>query len=81
MHVLSDTHEDRDNICIYPSSLLTYVADCLDLRKDIQFNTTIASARYDEEAKRWAEAAEDVDFVEEMREIHVLFDERDVWPG
>ena len=33
-----------------------------------------------EEAKRWAEAAEDVDFVEEMREIHVLFDERDVWP-
>jgi hypothetical protein len=33
-----------------------------------------------EEAMHWANAAEDVDFVEEMRDIHAVFDERDVWP-
>jgi cation diffusion facilitator CzcD-associated flavoprotein CzcO len=32
---------------------LNYVADRLDLRKDIQFNTTIASARFDEAIGRW----------------------------
>jgi acetone monooxygenase (methyl acetate-forming) len=32
---------------------LRYVADRLDLRRDIVFNTTIASARYDESAGRW----------------------------
>jgi acetone monooxygenase len=30
-----------------------YVADRLDLRKDIQFGTTITSAHYDEDASRW----------------------------
>ena len=32
---------------------LHYVADRLDLRKDIQFETTITSAHYDEDANRW----------------------------
>ena len=32
---------------------LNYVADRLDLRKDIQFNSTVTSAHYDEETKRW----------------------------
>lgn len=32
---------------------MNYVADELDLRKDIQFNTTIKSAVYDEASKRW----------------------------
>jgi acetone monooxygenase (methyl acetate-forming) len=32
---------------------LNYVADRLDLRKDIRFNTTITGARYDEAAGRW----------------------------
>jgi acetone monooxygenase (methyl acetate-forming) len=30
-----------------------YVADRLDLRKDIRFETTITSAHYDEDASRW----------------------------
>ena len=33
---------------------LSYVADRLDLRKDIRFNTTITSAHYSEAAERWA---------------------------
>src|SRR3954465_7442743 len=33
---------------------LNYVADRLDLRKDLQFNTTITSAHYNEATKRWA---------------------------
>lgn len=32
---------------------LNYVTDRLDLRKDIQFNTTITSAHYNEDTKRW----------------------------
>src|SRR5713101_1497927 len=32
---------------------LNYVADKLDLRKDIQFNARVASAVYDEQANRW----------------------------
>lgn len=32
---------------------LSYVADRLDLRRDIRFNTTITSARYDEARQRW----------------------------
>lgn len=32
---------------------LNYVADRLDLKKDIQFNTRIASAHYSEETGRW----------------------------
>jgi cation diffusion facilitator CzcD-associated flavoprotein CzcO len=32
---------------------LHYVADRLDLRKDIQFNTTIASAHFNEATGRW----------------------------
>jgi cation diffusion facilitator CzcD-associated flavoprotein CzcO len=32
---------------------LNYVADKFDLRRDIQFNTRIASARYDETANEW----------------------------
>ncbi|SFL44943.1 flavin-containing monooxygenase [Geodermatophilus ruber] len=30
-----------------------YVADRLDLRRDIQFSTTVTSARFDEERERW----------------------------
>jgi cyclohexanone monooxygenase/acetone monooxygenase len=33
---------------------LNYVADRLDLKKDIRFNTTVTGARYDEAANRWA---------------------------
>jgi len=32
---------------------LRYIADRLDLRRDIQLNTTIVSARFDEERGRW----------------------------
>ncbi|PXW25797.1 UNVERIFIED_CONTAM: cyclohexanone monooxygenase/acetone monooxygenase [Williamsia faeni] len=32
---------------------LHYVADTLDLRRDIQFNTTIVSAHFDENTDRW----------------------------
>jgi cation diffusion facilitator CzcD-associated flavoprotein CzcO len=32
---------------------LNYVADRLDLRKDIQFNSTVTSAHYDEETNCW----------------------------
>src|SRR5688500_10851097 len=32
---------------------LQYVTDRFDLRKDIQFNTRVASAVYDESANRW----------------------------
>ena len=32
---------------------LDYVADRLDLRKDIRFNTIVTSAHYDETTKRW----------------------------
>jgi cation diffusion facilitator CzcD-associated flavoprotein CzcO len=32
---------------------LNYIADRLDLRKDIQFNTTIVSAHFDEDTNRW----------------------------
>jgi cyclohexanone monooxygenase/acetone monooxygenase len=32
---------------------MNYIADRLDLRKDIQFNTTIASAHYQESTGRW----------------------------
>jgi len=32
---------------------LNFVADRCDLRKDIQFNTRVKSAHYDEQAKRW----------------------------
>jgi len=34
-------------------SWLHYVADTLDVRRDIQFNTTIASAHYNDTAGRW----------------------------
>ncbi|ETX28976.1 flavin-containing monooxygenase [Roseivivax isoporae] len=32
---------------------LNYVADALDLRRDIQFETTIVSAHWNEDARRW----------------------------
>ena len=38
---------------------MNYVADRLDLRKDIQFNTTIKSADWDNEAERWKLVTED----------------------
>ena len=38
---------------------MNYVADRLDLRKDIQFNTTIKSAGWDNEAERWNLVTED----------------------
>jgi acetone monooxygenase (methyl acetate-forming) len=37
---------------------LDYVADRLDLRQDIRFNTTVTSARYDERAGRWTVATD-----------------------
>ncbi|MEK0084560.1 flavin-containing monooxygenase [Benzoatithermus flavus] len=37
---------------------LNYVADRLDLRKDIQFNTTITSAHYNEATGRWSIATD-----------------------
>lgn len=37
---------------------LNYVADRLDLRKDIQFSTTIESAHYDESTRRWTIATD-----------------------
>jgi hypothetical protein len=33
-----------------------------------------------EETMSWAQAAEDVDFVEEMRDVHAIFEEREGWP-
>ena len=33
---------------------LNFVADRFDLRKDIQFKTSVTAARYDEAAKRWS---------------------------
>jgi cation diffusion facilitator CzcD-associated flavoprotein CzcO len=38
---------------------LNYVADTLDLRKDIQFNTRITSAHFDEQSKRWKITTDD----------------------
>jgi cation diffusion facilitator CzcD-associated flavoprotein CzcO len=38
---------------------LNYVADKFDLRRDIQFNSHVTSAIYDEKAKRWDIALED----------------------
>jgi cation diffusion facilitator CzcD-associated flavoprotein CzcO len=38
---------------------LNYVADKFDLRRDIQFNTRVASAVYDEEENRWQIQTED----------------------
>ena len=38
---------------------MNYVADRLDLRKDIQFNTTIKSADWDNEAEKWNLVTED----------------------
>ena len=32
---------------------MNYVAERLDLRRDIRFNTRVTSARFDEEARRW----------------------------
>ena len=43
---------------------MNYVADELDLRKDIQFGTTIKSAHYNEDTKRWlitTEAGQKID--------------------
>ena len=37
---------------------INHVADRFDLRKDIQFNTRMAQARYDEQAARWTVTAE-----------------------
>ncbi len=44
--------------CRYPEQpeilrYLNYVADKLDLRRDIQFNTRVTAARYDEQTNRW----------------------------
>jgi cation diffusion facilitator CzcD-associated flavoprotein CzcO len=38
---------------------LNYVADKFDLRRDIQFNSRVASARYREESRSWEIALED----------------------
>jgi cation diffusion facilitator CzcD-associated flavoprotein CzcO len=44
--------------CRYPEQpeilrYLNYVADKLDLRRDVQFNTRVSSARYDEQGGKW----------------------------
>ncbi len=41
-----------------------YVADNLELRKDIQFNTRIVSARYNDETKRWIVTTESGEKIE-----------------
>ena len=38
---------------------LNYVADKMDLRRDIQFNARVTSAVYDEESNRWQVTLED----------------------
>lgn len=43
---------------------LNYVADELDLRKDIRLSTTVAAARYDEKAKRWTVTTDKGDVID-----------------
>ena len=43
---------------------LNYVADRCDLRKDIQFNTRVTSARYDEATQRWLISTDQGDTVD-----------------
>ncbi|MGY8663881.1 NAD(P)/FAD-dependent oxidoreductase [Bradyrhizobium sp. UFLA05-109] len=43
---------------------LNYVADELDLRKDIQFGTTVQSAHFDEAAERWVVATDKGDVID-----------------
>lgn len=44
-------------------SYINFVADKLDLRRDIQFNTRITAARYNEESRNWEIRMEDGTFV------------------
>lgn len=41
-----------------------YVADKLDLRKDVQFNTRIISAHYNEDTQRWTLRTEDGEIID-----------------
>ena len=43
---------------------MNYVADSLDLRKDIQFDTHIVSAHYDEDSKHWTVTTADNEVIE-----------------
>lgn len=53
-----DIHKDWEWSSSYPEQseildYINYVADKLDLRKDIQFNTRITDAKYDEGISKW----------------------------
>ncbi len=50
----SERYPEQPEIMRY----LNYVADKLDLKRDIRFNTRVASARFDEHANRWHIATE-----------------------
>src|ERR671933_567702 len=45
----SERYPEQPEILRY----LNYVADRLDLKRDIRFNTRVTAARYDEAANRW----------------------------
>ena len=45
----AETQSEQSDVLAY----LEYVADKLDLRRDIQFETWVEGARYDEAAQRW----------------------------
>jgi pimeloyl-ACP methyl ester carboxylesterase len=79
VHMLATRDEERDNIHIYPSSLLTYVADCLEsasarvpvlgLRKDYdQAALTFATASAATTSKRHGEFDDPGHEVEEVLE-------------
>jgi len=50
----SEKYAARDEICRY----LQWVADRLDLRKDVRFNTRVTGARWDDQAGLWEVASD-----------------------
>src|SRR5215469_1256524 len=58
---LLDEWDWREHFAPQPETerYLNYVADKFDLRRDIQFNSRVASARYREESRTWEIALED----------------------
>lgn len=52
---LLDEWQWSEHFAAQPETLryLNYVADKFDLRRDIQFNTTVSSATYDSKARNW----------------------------
>jgi len=64
----SEIEQEWEWSCRYPEQpeilrYLNYVADKLDLRRDIQFNTRVTSALFDEETGRWEVETADGDHV------------------